>query len=367
MLMNVTSLISGVVALFWVLTVAMVAVVVVRAARNQPIRRAGTLILVPALLAIILTVSNAGLVFIPPEDRGVVISAIDPKGYRETALTPGLRWVVPFAEYVVTYPISKQTYTMSATTQEGQIQGDDSIAARTLDGQEIFVDASVIFEINPLRVVEVHIAWQNRYEDGLVRAQSRGIIRDVVSQYRVDEVVSTKRLDMTNQIRDGMSKKLDENGLTLVDFILRNITFSPEYAASVEQKQVAEQEAQRAKFVVESKKQEAEQARQAAQGQADSAVIAAKGAAEARIVNAEAEAKALNLIADALKDKPELLTYQYITKLSPNVTAMFLPSNSPFLFPLPQIGPVQSTDTTTSVLPTPAPTQAPTPAPTPTP
>lgn len=371
--MNVTSLVTGVVALFWVITVAMVVVVVVRASRNQPIRRAGTLIVIPALLALILTLTNTGLVYIPPEEAGVVLSAIAPKGYREQPLTSGLRLIVPLAENVITYPISKQTYTMSGTANEGSIKGDDSIAARTLDGQQVFVDASVIYEINPLRVVEVHIAWQKRYSDDLVRPQARGVIRDLVSQYKVDEVVSTKRLDMTNQIRDAIAKKLDENGLILVDFVLRNITFSPEYAASVEQKQVAQQQAEQAKFVVESKKQEAEQARQIAQGQADAVVIQAKGAAEARIVQAQAEATALNLIADAIKDKPELLTYQYITKLSPNVQAMFLPSNTPFLFPLPQIGPIQA-DTVTNSGPTPAPTPTnslplpgPTPMPTPTP
>ena len=65
------------------------------------------------------------------------------------------------------------------------------------------------------------------------------------------------------------------------------------------------------------KRQEAEQARQTAQGQADAAVIAAKGQAESRLIQAEAEAKGLQLIADALQDSPDLLNYQYITKMSP--------------------------------------------------
>ena len=63
-----------------------------------------------------------------------------------------------------------------------------------------------------------------------------------------------------------MTEKLAANGLIMYDFILRNITFSPEYAASVEQKQIAEQLAQQAKFVVEQRKQEAEQARQVCPG-----------------------------------------------------------------------------------------------------
>jgi regulator of protease activity HflC (stomatin/prohibitin superfamily) len=150
----------------------------------------------------------------------------------------------------------------------------------------------------------------------------------------------------------------------LVDFVLRNITFSSEYAASVEQKQIADQQAQQAKLVVEQKKQEAEQARQVAQGQADAAVIAAKGAADARLIQAEAEAKALETINAALKDNPQLLTYQYINKLAPTIQTLLLPSNAPFVFPLPTVGaPAAGVETPT---PTAVPTSIPTVAPTPT-
>jgi regulator of protease activity HflC (stomatin/prohibitin superfamily) len=308
--------------------------------------------------ALLLSIAGAGLVFVRPENRGVVISAISPQGYRQAALEPGLHWIVPFFESVVTYPISQQTYTMSIAPSEGQIIGDDSITARTADGQEIFVDASVIFSLDPQDVVRVHIAWQDRYSSDLVRPLARGVIRDVVSQYRVEQVVSTKRDEMVTKISDGMRQQLEKNGLLMSNFILRNITFSPEYAASVEQKQIAEQLAQQAKLIVEQRKQEAEQARQAAQGVADSAVIRAKGDAEARIIQAEAEAQALDLLAQALQDKPDLLTYQYITKLSPNIQAMLLPSNQPFLFPLPTVNAPLPLGQS-SVLPTPAPTTTP--------
>jgi regulator of protease activity HflC (stomatin/prohibitin superfamily) len=135
-----------------------------------------------------------------------------------------------------------------------------------------------------------------------------------------------------------MEEKFLENNLILVDFVLRDIHFSAEYAVAVEQKQIAEQQAQQAKFVVESKKQEAEQARQVAEGVADAAVIAAQGEADARLIQAEAEAAALELINNAIKNNPDLLTYQYIEKLGPNIDVMLLPSDSPFLFPLPETG-----------------------------
>jgi regulator of protease activity HflC (stomatin/prohibitin superfamily) len=358
--MNISALTQGLVALAWVAAVIAALVIILRASRNQPTKGGGRIVLILVLIALLLTSTSGGLVFVSPQDRAVVLSAVSSKGYREEALTPGLHWIIPFAETIVSYPISRQTYTMSSTPTEGAVKGDDSVVARTSDGQQISIDASVIYQADPAKVVLLHIQWQNRYTDELVRPQARGIIRDTVAQYTVDEVLSTKRQEMIQTMNDRMTQKLQENGLILVDFVLRNITFSPEYAASIEQKQIAEQQALQAKLVVESKRQEAEQARQTAQGSADAAVIRAKGDADARLISAEAEAKSLTLIAAALKDNPGLLNYQYITKLSPNLQVMLVPSNSPFLLPFP-------TSPTPVVQPTPAPTAAPTVAPTPEP
>jgi regulator of protease activity HflC (stomatin/prohibitin superfamily) len=336
--MNVTIVLSWIVAVLWIALVVWVAYAALRSYRKNPLKPTLPVAIALALAAIILTVVNSGLVFIQPQERGVVISAIAPDGYRQETLDPGLSWIIPFFESVQVYPISYQTYTMSIATEEGQIAGDDSIAARTADGQEILVDASVIFAVDPEQVLRVHILWQDRYEEELVRAQARSIIRDVVSQFNVNEVVSTERFTLIDQINAEMATVLDENGLLMVDFILRNITFSPEYAAAVEQKQIAEQQAQEAQLLVEKKKQEAEQARQEAQGQADAAVIAAEGQAQARVLEAEAEAEALQVQAEVLAQYPDLLTYVYITKLSPNVEVMLLPYDSPFIFPLPEVG-----------------------------
>jgi regulator of protease activity HflC (stomatin/prohibitin superfamily) len=228
---------------------------------------------------------------------------------------------------------------MSIAPVEGQVQGDDSVAARTADGQEVFIDASIIYAIDVNRVIEVHINWQNRYTSDLVRAVSRGIIRTAASQFGVEEIVSSKRAELQEGIVAALTEQLGRNGLVLSEFVLRNITFSPEYAASVEQKQIAEQQAQQAAFVVEQRRQEAEQARQVAQGQADAAVIAAEGRAEARVIEAEAEARALELIAEALRTNPDLITYQYIQKLAPGIQVMLVPNDNPFLLPLPTLTP----------------------------
>jgi len=351
--MNVSNVLQVAAGFTWLILIGAIFFIGLSSARGRPIKGAIGIVLTIVVIALVLTTVSAGLVFIQPDERGVVISAISPKGYRELALTPGLRWVIPYFESTVLYPISRQTYTMSAVSGEGQIQGDDSIITRTADGQQVRIDASIIYAIDPEKVINVHIQWQNRFINDLIRPLARGVIRDTISQYRVDQVYSTKRAEVASLISDKISMKLSENGLILFDFVLRDIAFSPEYAASVEQKQIAEQQAQQAKFVVESRKQEAEQARQVAQGKADSSVIQAEGGAKSRRIQSIAEAEALRVIGETLKDQPDLLTYQYISSLAPGIQVMLVPNNNPFILPIPSL---KANNETITKTPEPSPT-----------
>jgi len=333
--MNIASVIQSLGSILWLILIVLLVVIGVRSGRKQSIKGLSTLTLIVLVASILMTVIGAGLVFIEPYEVGVVITILGEGGMRPDPLGPGLHWIVPFIERVERFPTSRQTFTMAKTPSEGEILGDMTVEARTSDGQRIFVDSSVIYEIDPTTVTALFKKWRHEYQEGLIHPETRGIIRDAVSQYRVEEVVSTKRFDMTAKITENLKTVLAENGLTLVDFVLRDITFTEEYAQSIEQKQIAEQQALQAKFVVETKKQEAEQARQVAQGQADAAVIAAKGAAEARLIEAQAEAQALQYIAEVLRTNPALLQYQYITNLAPGVQTIFIPSNGQFILPLP--------------------------------
>lgn len=329
--MNIASVLQGLATFSWLLVVGIIVLAVIRASRAKPLKGAVWLVIATVIFSLVLTTVSAGLVFLQADQYGIVISALQPTGYRTQPFGPGLHWVVPFLENVQPYSIAKQTYTMATSTGEGQVTGDDSIQARTKDGQQVFLDASVIYSIDPAHLVDLHIAWQNRFEDLVVRPVTRAAIRDAVSQFGVEEIVSTKRGELEQAITDAIRQGLAENNLMMDDFLLRNIRFSDEYAAAVEQKQIAEQLALQAKFVVEQRKQEAAQAVQVAQGQADAVVIAAQGEAQAILLKAQAQAQANQVLAQSLS--PELLTYTYINKLAPNVQVMYLPSGTPLLLP----------------------------------
>lgn len=94
-----------------------------------------------------------------------------------------------------------------------------------------------------------------------------------------------------SQIRDALTKRANDFGLILEDVALTHLSFSKEYAKAIEQKQVAHQEAERAKFVV----QKSDEERKAA------------------VIRAEGESEAAKLISEATKSTgPALLELRRI-------------------------------------------------------
>jgi regulator of protease activity HflC (stomatin/prohibitin superfamily) len=296
-------------------------------------------VLIFLVIMIAISLLSASLVFLEPQQVGVVVSLFSPYGYREQPMRSGLHFIAPMVERVDRYPIYWQTYTMSKEPQEGEKIGDDSISARTSDGQAVFVDTSVIYRIDANEAVRVHIDWQERYIEDFIRPLLRGVVRTEVSQFTADEVNSSKRKILEENLEEKVREAFSEKGFVLDRFLLRNIAFSSSYAAAIEAKQVAEQERIQREY-------EAEQMRKTAEGQRDRMILEAEGQASAlqkvgqaeanvTLLKAEAESKALALLTKALQDHPELLTYRYIDKLAPSIRTMLLPSNNPFLLPLP--------------------------------
>lgn len=278
-----------------------------------------TKIIFPLLLVTSIHLFSLALDFIEPQEVGVVISIVSRQGIKDQPFQSGLHWIIPLAERIEKYPIYWQTYTMSGKSNEGQKKGNDSIRARTSDGQEVFFDCSIIFKVDPEQVVRLHINWQDRYIEELIRPVAQGFVRTEVSQFTVGEVNGDKRKDLEAKIDRLLNDEFADKGLILDQFVLRDITFSPEFVAAVEKKQVA--------FEGQLEKEyQAEQLRQLAKGEAD-----------ALLIKAQAQAQALDLIAEILKDNPKLLTYEYINKLSPNIRVMLVPSETPLILPLPEL------------------------------
>ena len=194
------------------------------------------------------------------------------------------------------------------------------------------MDVSVLYGINPEQANVVHQRWQMRYESDFIRPTTRSIIRDVVSRYRAADIYGEKRTELEDAITAQLSAQMESQGLTLMSVLVRDITFSDQFSASIEQAQIAQQEAQRANLVVQQKEYEADQVRAEAEGQRDAAITRAQGQAQATILQAQAQAEALRLVSEQIAANPMLIQYQYIQSLADNIKLALVPSNSPFLF-----------------------------------
>lgn len=316
--MAMASLFGGLASLMWIAAVGYIVFMVVQRTRGKDSKISITSVAVLVVVALLLSTLSAGVVVIDAREVGVVFN--DFSGLRDTALRPGLHIVTPFVDHVYRYPTVQQSYTMSSIAGEGQVVGDDSLWSRTVDGQKVSIDATVFFEVDATKAPYVHSKWQDRYLDDFVRPAARGVTRTVISKYRVEEVYSLKRDELQAAIDEELGAMFSNEGLLLKGFVIRNVNFTDEYASSIEQKQIAEQEAERMKFVVDREEREADRKRAEAEGIKDAAIIQAQG-----------EAEALRLISQALADNPGLLTYRYIEKLSPNISVLMLPSGSPFI------------------------------------
>jgi regulator of protease activity HflC (stomatin/prohibitin superfamily) len=290
--------------------------------RRDSVRSGVLLTAVGLIIAVVFFIMGAGVIEIQPDEVGVVFNTLNGE-LATTPLGPGLHIIIPGVQEVTIYSVAQQEYTMSGKLGEGAVRDEDAVEALTKDGQQIMLDVTIIYRIDPAKANEVHVKWKNRYQNGLVRPTVRSAAREVVGQFEVQEIYSEKRTELGVEIEDEARQLLSRDGLQVIDVLIRNIVFSEEYVSSIEQKQVAQQQALEAQFRVEEKKQEAEQAREEARGQADSVRIRAEG-----------EAEALRLINEQLAANPTLLQWRYIENLSDNVQLILIPSNSPYLFDL---------------------------------
>lgn len=346
----------------FLLGAAGVAMVVSAASQNRPVRPGVMTAIGGLVIGVILLIVSQGLLVVQPTDRAVVFNTVS--GQLETPRQPGISIIIPGVQQVFMYPVSQQNYTMSDLNESGQRFGDDAIRARSVDGQEVRIDMTLLFRLDETQLNEIHQDWSNTpggYTDGLIRPTVRSIVRDIVAGFQAESIYGIGRDEMQAEIDALLREQLGAEGVIVTSTLVRDINFSTEFINAIEAKQVEEQELQRART-------QAERVRTEAAGRAEAAIEEARGEAEAIRVRAEAEAEALRLISAQIAANPNLIQYTYIQNLSDNVSLALVPSNSPFLFDFnsfAEIGegftPPENPDSNTSFNPTRAePTATPT-------
>jgi len=144
-------------------------------------------------------------VYIGPEERGVVVSPYQSAGLRQDLLGAGLHILYP-GERAYIYDIGRQAYILSK---------QDAVQAITLDEQVVSVEVTVNYAIDPDRIINLHITWQNRYEDGIVQPLSRGMTQEIFSHHTKNEIYF-KRSQVEYALFEALKAEFDENYLILI-------------------------------------------------------------------------------------------------------------------------------------------------------
>lgn len=200
----------------------------------------------------------------------------------DRVLNSGLNFVNPLAD-VSEFDTKTQNYTMSASRDEGQKQGDDAIRVLTADGLEVVIDLTVLYRVVPNDAPKIYRQIGEDYTDKIVRPITRTRIRDNAVYYDAVALYSTRRDEFQTRIYKTIEADFKRRGLLLEQLLIRNIDLPASVKKTIESKINAEQDAQKMQFVLQKERQEAERKRVEAQGIADYQKILSTGLSDKQL------------------------------------------------------------------------------------
>jgi len=237
------------------------------------------------------------------------VGVIKRLGAVRSDLKPGLHMIFPLIDAVVRYPTVKKTYEASDDPGVSRADYPDIIiSALTSDGQQIKVGVTARFMIEPGKAAWIlqNLGTEQEYVEKVVKTEIRGSGRRVPTKFAAYDLYTKKSYEAQQVLFDEIAPKFAGNGLILDEIVLRNITFTPEYARTLEEKQIALEN-----ITTEKNKLEQERIRK-----------------EQKIVAAEADARSIDIRQAALSKNPTIIQWEFVQRLAPNIQWGILPENA---------------------------------------
>jgi prohibitin 2 len=226
-------------------------------------------------------------------------------------LAPGLTWRVPFATSVD--DVNTQVRQIRIADDPDTPQSEDYQAA-SKEQQDLFLRLTLNYHVDPQRAPEIIQNIGPDFEAKIVLPRLQDIPKSITDDYAT-AIVLNSRDEIRQKATDALRDALAPFGFIVDNIAIENFSYSPEYNAAIEQKQVAQQQVEIERQKVLSQQQIAEQR-----------VAEARGLADAQIERARGEAESNRLVAESLTE--EILTNRYIEKLAPGVQTILVPSDN---------------------------------------
>jgi prohibitin 1 len=207
-----------------------------------------------ALVGILAVIGFNSFVVINPGEAGVV--SILGKA-ADGVLLEGIHFKPPLAGKVDIYDLTVQKFEVPAQSS-------------TKDLQDLTASFAINFRLDPLQVVNIRRTQgtlQNIVSK-IIAPQTQESFKIAAARRTVEESI-TKRDELKQDFDLALSNRLEKYGIIILDTSVVDLDFSPEFSKAVEEKQIAEQRAQRAVYVAQEAQQEAEATINRAKGQAE--------------------------------------------------------------------------------------------------
>lgn len=149
----------------------------------------------------------------------------------------------------------------------------------TKDLQNVTLSLRVLHRPEENHLPEIYAEYGADFAERILPSVANEVLKSVVAQYDASELL-TFRDKVSQQISTELNARAKQFHLVLDDVSITHLEYGPEFTRAVELKQVAQQDAERQKFVV----MRSEQERQAA-------IIKAEGESEAARLVSSAVAK----------------------------------------------------------------------------
>jgi prohibitin 1 len=210
------------------------------------------------ILVILLTIAAfIGLnsfVIINPGEAGV-LSTLGKA--RDGVLLEGVHFKPPLISNVDIYDLTVQKFEVPAQSS-------------TKDLQQLTASFAINFRLDPVQVVAIRRTQgtlQNIVSK-IIAPQTQESFKIAAARRTVEEAI-TKRDELKKDFDVALGERLEKYGIIVLDTSVVDLNFSLEFSKAVEEKQIAEQRAQRAVYIAREAEQEAEATINRAKGQAE--------------------------------------------------------------------------------------------------
>lgn len=205
------------------------------------------------VLVVLIVIAIASITIVPAGHKGVTLNMGAVTG---NVMNEGINFKIPFIQSAEIIDVRVKKYESN----------DNSSASKDL--QTIKSSIAVNYRIDQDHVSELYQKIGMSYESTVINPAISECIKSVTSKYTAEELI-TKRTEVSEEMKNFLQGKLSEKYILIDSFNIVNFEFSDAFDTAIEEKQIAEQNALKAKYDLERIKTEAEQAVTKAQGEAE--------------------------------------------------------------------------------------------------